>query len=54
MGRSRVTYFPSERKEEQLREYNERLRAKLVNELRRAGDSSYNDYHFSEALESYG
>ncbi len=43
----------SERKEAEQREQSEKLRAKLVNELRRAGDSSYNDYHFAEALESY-
>ena len=43
----------SERKEEELRKRTEKLRVKVVNELRRAGDSSYNDYRFAEALESY-
>jgi tetratricopeptide (TPR) repeat protein len=39
--------------EAELRDQSGKLRAKVVNELRRDGDSSYNDYRFAEALESY-
>jgi hypothetical protein len=44
----------SERKEEEQREQSKKLRAKLVNELRRAGDSSYNDYQATPRTSTFG
>jgi tetratricopeptide (TPR) repeat protein len=41
------------RKEEETLQEKKKLTAEVINDLRRAGDASYNDYRFAEALASY-
>jgi tetratricopeptide (TPR) repeat protein len=42
-----------QREKEETRQKEKKLTAGIVNDLRRAGDASYNDYRFEEALANY-